>query len=77
MPCKYCGQYGNHNPRCPLYEPPKPTQYCSICNDGIYPGEEFIKNDNDNYAHWECIDCGRDLAKWLGYEIRTMEEIND
>ena len=64
-------------PRCPFYEPPKATHYCSICNDGIYDGEEYIVNDNDKYAHWECVDYGRDLAKWLGYEIKEMEEIDN
>ena len=74
MPCKYCHQYGTHHPRCPLYESPKATHYCSICNEGIYGGEEYIVNDDGEYAHWECVDYGRDLAKFLGYEIKTMEE---
>ena len=74
MPCEYCHQYGNHNPRCPLYESPKSTHKCSICQEGIYNGEEYIENDYREYAHWECVDYGRDLAKFLGYEIKTMEE---
>lgn len=74
MPCEYCGQYGTHYSRCPLYEP-RATHYCSICDEGIYDGEEYIKNDIGEYAHWECVDYGRDLAKFLGYEIKTMEEI--
>ena len=73
MTCEYCGQYITHHPRCPLYEPPKAIHYCSICNEGIYDGEEYIENDCGKYAHWECIDYGRDLAKWLGYEIKEME----
>lgn len=24
-------------------------------------------------VHWECVDYGRDLAKWLGYEIKIMD----
>ena len=48
---------------------------CSICKEGIYNGEEYIVNDDKEYAHWECVDYGRDLAKFLGYEIKTMEEI--
>ena len=43
----------------------------------IYKGEEYIENDCGEYAHWDCIDYGRDLAKFLGYEIKEMEEIND
>ena len=73
MPCEYCGNYGNHHPRCPLCEPPKTTHYCSICNEGIYDGEEYIENDIGEYAHWECADYGRDFVRWLGHEIRTME----
>ena len=54
--------------------PPKTSYYCSICNEGIYNGEEYIENDEGKYAHLECVDYGRDLAKFLGYEIKTMEE---
>ena len=54
--------------------PPKTSHYCSICQEGIYNGEEYIENDCGEYAHWECF-CGmRDLLEWLGYEIKTMEE---
>ena len=74
MSCGYCHQYISHHPRCPLYEPPKVTHYCSICGEGIYAGEEYIENDDCEYAHWDCIDYGRDLVKFLGYEIKTMEE---
>ena len=72
--CSICKQYPC-NVRCPNYEPPKATHYCSVCEEGIYDGEEYIENDDGEYAHWECVDYGRDLAKFLGYEIKTMEEI--
>ena len=64
-------------PGCPNYEPHKSNYYCSICNEGIYNGEEYIENDIGEYAHWECVDYGRDLVKWLGYEIKEMEDIDD
>ena len=73
MPCEYCGKYGNHHSRCPLYEPPKPTYCCSVCSEGIFNGEEYIENDYGEYAHWECVDNGRDLAKFLRYEIKEMD----
>ena len=73
MPCEYCGKYVTHHPRCPLYEPPKPTYCCSICNEGIYDGEEYIENDVGEYAHLECVDHVRDLVKFLGYEIKEMD----
>lgn len=73
MACEYCHGEGLHYLRCPLYEEPKPAHYCSICNEGIYGGEEYIVNDDGEYAHWECVDYGRDLVRFLGYEIKTME----
>ena len=60
--------------RCPNYMPPKSTYYCSICKDPIENGEEYIENDIGEYAHWDCVDYGRDLARFLGYKIKTMEE---
>ena len=74
MPCEYCGRNGGHHYRCPLYEPPKASHYCSICQEGIYNGEEYIENDDGEYAHWECFTSMRDLLEFLGYEILTMEE---
>ena len=77
MPCEYCQQYGTHHPQCPLYEPPKAFHYCSICNEGIINGEDYIVNNDGEYAHWDCIDYARDLAEWLGYQIKEMEDIYD
>ena len=71
--CSICGQTPCAA-RCPNYTPKKAKHYCSICDEGILNGEEYIKNDNSEYAHWECVDYGRDLAKFLGYEIKTMED---
>ncbi len=62
---------------CPNYIPENATHYCSICGNGIYNGEEYIKNDDDGYAHWECITGKKDLAEWLGYEIGIMEDIDE
>lgn len=74
MPCKYCLRDYEHDPRCPLYKDKKSYHYCSICGEGILEGEEYIENDCGEYAHWECVDYGRDLSRFLGYEIKTMEE---
>ena len=74
MVCEYCHGEGWHHPRCPLYIPPKATHYCSICGEGIYDGEEYIVNDDGEYAHWDCVDDGRDLAKFLGYKVKEMNE---
>ena len=64
------------NPRHPNYIPPKAHHYCSICEDGIQNGEEYIVNDDGDYAHWECVEFGKDLVKFLGYEIKEMEDEN-
>ena len=52
---------------CPNYIPENTTHYCSICGNGIYNGEEYIRNDDGDYAHWECITGKKDLAEWLNY----------
>lgn len=75
MRCEYCGMTcGEHTSRCPNYEPPKPSHYCSICNDGIFIGEEYIENDNGDLAHYECVDYARKMAEFLGYDIKEMED---
>lgn len=70
MACEICGGTRRHHPRCPYFENTRPHHYCSICDEGIHNGEEFIVNDKDEYAHWECVDYARDLAKFLGYTIK-------
>ena len=71
--CEICG-FEKCPSGCPNYISLKTTHYCSICNEGIYDGEEYIENDIGEYAHWECISYGRDLVVFLGYDIKTMEE---
>lgn len=73
MACEYCNGVINHHPQCPLYIPPKATHYCSICDQGIYEGDEYIVNDDGDYRHYECFYGMRDLLEWLGYEIKIME----
>ena len=69
MTCEECYMM-KCSPTCPYFVPKNKTNYyCSICGDGIYNGEEYIKNDDDGYAHWECITVKKDLAEWLNYEI--------
>ncbi len=60
--------------RCPNYVSPLAEHYCSICNEGIYTGEEYIKNDNGDYVHYECISGTRDLLNWLGINVCLMNE---
>ena len=58
----------------PNYVSPSTEYYCSICNEGIYTGEEYIKNDNGDYVHYECISGIRDLLNWLGINVCIMNE---
>ena len=76
MQCDVCGRINGHSRNCPEYgyEEIKPNHYCSICNNGILNGEEYIENDCGDYAHWECIDGKFSLADWLGYKIKVMDE---
>ena len=69
--CQLCRSYPC-NCHCPNYIPPKTSHYCSICDEGIYNGEEYIENDFGEYAHSECVDYGRDLVKFLRYDIKEM-----
>lgn len=71
--CEICKRYPCH-PRCPNYNPTRTKYYCSICGDGIYVGDEYIKNDYGKYTHLSCVDYGNELIKFLGYEVKTMEE---
>ena len=61
-------------PSCPNYIPPKTKYQCAFCDDGIYDGEEYIENDVGEYAHWECVQYMKDLANFLGCEIRIMDD---
>ena len=73
--CKRCFKGCIHT-QCPDYEPPKADHYCSICDEGIYPEEEYVVNDNNEYAHLECVDGGYEMATFLGYKIKIDEEDN-
>lgn len=73
--CDVCLQTSCH-PRCSNYAPPKVNHYCSICGEGIYIGEEYIVNDDNEYRHYDCFYGMRDLLEWLGHEIKTMEEFD-
>ena len=76
MRCEYCLQIcGKHELGCPLYTPPKSHLYCSICGEGIYDGEEYIENDVGECRHYDCFTGMRDLLDWLGYEVKTMEDV--
>lgn len=74
MYCEYCHGNGYHHPQCPNYEQPKTRCYCSICNNGIYSGEEYIENDIGERVHLDCIYNIKELLNFLGYKIEIMED---
>ena len=70
--CDICHQSPCH-PRCPNYETPKSSYYCSICGDPILNEEEYIMNDDGDFRHYECFRGMRDLLDWLGYKVERMD----
>ena len=74
MSCEYCGQIP-HDSRCPNYiETKKFHHRCSVCGKGILIGEEYIVNDDGDYAHWDCIEYMSDLLKFLDYQVLIDED---
>lgn len=77
MACEFCRRESGHDFRCPNYVPPNNGYHCSVCKEPILNGEEYIKNDDGDYAHWDCVCYGRELVKFLGYKIKRMEDEYD
>jgi hypothetical protein len=72
--CKYCHTLtGEHHPQCPSFIPVKSKYKCIKCGDNILIGEEYIVNDDGDYAHYECVDYAKDMAKFLGFQVKEME----
>ena len=73
--CEICRQIPCH-PRCPNYEPSKASHYCSICDEGIYSGEDYVVNIDGEYAHYDCLTnlSNRAMVQWLGGEIKEMDD---
>lgn len=72
--CEICGKIIEHDCRCPYYIPPKVTHYCSSCGDGILDGEEYIKNLDGEYRHYECFHDMRDLLEWLDLMLKLWRK---
>lgn len=73
MSCSYCRRNIGHEVGCPFYEPPKSDHYCSICDEEIQFGEEYVENIYDEYAHMDCLYSGREMAEFLEVKIKKME----
>ena len=75
--CSICHRYDGHDYRCPNYKAPLSNHECVVCNENINIGEEYIVNDNKDYAHWDCFGTTRGIVKFLGYEILEMDDNDD
>lgn len=76
--CDICKMYPCHY-RCPNYKPSQAVHYCTFCGDGIYNGEEYCVNIDDEYAHYDCL-CNlstRNLLDWLGDKIMSMDYMKE
>lgn len=74
MTCEYCGLSGTHHSRCPNYVPSKASCYCPICDEGIYNGEEYVVNIDNEYLHFDCLNrmSLNGIIEWFGREVKTM-----
>ena len=55
--CTVCISSPCH-PRCPNAPDPKPVHHCGVCNDGIYPGDEYAEVD----GNITCASCLNDMT---------------
>lgn len=56
---------------CPNYEPPTYQFTCTECGEGILQGDRYLKNDDGEYIHYDCIMSVDHLLGWLGYDVQT------
>lgn len=74
MPCEYCLRYDGHDKRCPNYSSTDTGYVCSVCDENIEPYEEYVENNDNEKAHWECVSTAYELAEFLGCKIKEMED---
>lgn len=72
--CPIC-KHIPHMRGCPNETTPKAIHNCSSCGEGIFEGEEYIENNNGEMRHFDCFYGMRELLQWLGYDIKTMEDL--
>ena len=68
--CEYCLRTNGHNIGCPNYISPISGYVCSFCREDILTGEEYVMNDNGDYAHLDCLSDVQETLHWLGYAIK-------
>lgn len=68
MACEYCNSYP-HLVGCPNEDPLERIHDCEICGHGIYPGQIYMRVDDDII----CEDClsdvsAKEILEFLGYK---------
>lgn len=62
-------------PGCPNYEDTgKHRFYCSICYEPILNGEKYVRNEDKDCAHLNCIFDIEHALEYAGLEIKTENE---
>ena len=77
MACEFCRQISGHDTKCSNYEFPSSSIKCSVCGEYIYDGEEYVENENGEYRHCDCYSSIKEFVRWLGYEVKVMENAYD
>lgn len=51
------------------------NEYCVFCGDKIQYGEDYIKNIDNEYIHYDCMyEDSRWFLEWCGCNKGVMEE---
>lgn len=70
--CEVCHGIGYHHPMCCYYEPKISNHVCRMCKEPICDGEVYIRNDKDEYLHYDCADKD-DVIKFFSSKAEIME----
>lgn len=75
MSCPYCRGIGEHDYRCPLWQPSKKARVkCGYCDEYIFEGDDYVEINGWTY-HKDCLTVNRLLdlmgviTKEMSYEL--------
>lgn len=71
--CSICGHL-YCPPGCPNYIMPNSDWYCIRCGLPILNGQDYLRNENGEFAHEDCINGFYDLAEFCGVTRGIKEE---
>lgn len=61
-------------PQCPNYEIPSYIHKCDFCGFGICNGEDYVKNIDGDYVHYDCINSTKEFASWCKCEVGRINK---